>query len=90
MQENFCSNHDIINYCRNVFKIFVFIRHDSVIVDAMASVGLNSFMILVMMVVIWLILGMLLDSISIILLTVPLFVLLAGDMNLTHLQFLEF
>ena len=54
---------------------------DSVIVDAMASVGLNSFMILVMMVVIWLILGMLLDSISIILLTVPLFVLLAGDMN---------
>ena len=54
---------------------------DSVIVDAMTSVGLNSFMILVMMVVIWLILGMLLDSISIILLTVPLFILLAGDMN---------
>jgi tripartite ATP-independent transporter DctM subunit len=54
---------------------------DSVIVDAMASVGLNSFMILVMMVVIWLVLGMLLDSISIILLTVPLFILLAGDMN---------
>ena len=54
---------------------------DSVIVDAMASAGLNSFMILVMMVIIWLVLGMLLDSISIILLTVPLFILLAGDMN---------
>ena len=54
---------------------------DSVIVDAMTSAGLNSIMILVMMVVIWLILGMLLDSISIILLTVPLFILLAGDMN---------
>ena len=54
---------------------------DSVIVDAMSSVGLNEYMILVMMVVIWLILGMLLDSVSIILLTVPLFILLAGDMN---------
>ena len=54
---------------------------DSVIVDAMTSFGLNDTMILVMMVVIWLVLGMLLDSISIILLTVPLFILMAGDMN---------
>jgi tripartite ATP-independent transporter DctM subunit len=54
---------------------------DSVIVDAMTSAGLNEIMILVMMVVIWLVLGMLLDSISIILLTVPLFILMAGDMN---------
>ena len=54
---------------------------DSVIVDAMSSVGLNEYMILVMMVVIWLILGMLLDSVSIILLTVPLFIHLVPDMN---------
>ena len=38
-------------------------------------------MVLFMMVIIWLVLGMLLDSISIILLTVPLFILLIGDVN---------
>ena len=54
---------------------------DSLIVSAMQSAGLNEVMVLLMMVIIWLVLGMLLDSISIILLTVPLFILMAGDMN---------
>ena len=55
---------------------------DSLIISAMASVGLNEIMVLVMMVIIWLVLGMLLDSISIILLTVPLFIHLIGpDIN---------
>ena len=55
---------------------------DSLIVASMASVGLNEIMVLLMMVIIWLVLGMLLDSISIILLTVPLFIQLIGpDIN---------
>jgi C4-dicarboxylate transporter DctM subunit len=54
---------------------------DSLIVSAMQSAGLNEVMVLLMMVIIWLVLGMLLDSISIILLTVPLFILLIGDVN---------
>jgi TRAP-type C4-dicarboxylate transport system permease large subunit len=55
---------------------------DSLIIASMASVGLNEIMVLLMMVIIWLVLGMLLDSISIILLTVPLFIQLIGpDIN---------
>jgi tripartite ATP-independent transporter DctM subunit len=54
---------------------------NSIILEAITSVGLNQFAILIMMVVIWLVLGMLLDSISIILLTVPLFIHLVPDMN---------
>lgn len=45
--------------------------------DALLSLGLGIIGIFVMMVVIWLILGMLLDSISIILLTVPIFAIQA-------------
>ncbi|MBT5574865.1 TRAP transporter large permease [Alphaproteobacteria bacterium] len=51
------------------------------ILDAMNSVGINPYMLLVMMVIIWLLLGMLLDSISIILLTVPLFMSLNTVMD---------
>ena len=54
---------------------------NSIILEAITSVGLNQFAILIMMVVIWLVLGMLLDSISIILLTVPLFIHLVPEMN---------
>jgi C4-dicarboxylate transporter DctM subunit len=55
---------------------------DSLIIASMDSVGLNEIMVLLMMVIIWLVLGMLLDSISIILLTVPLFIQLIGpDIN---------
>jgi TRAP-type C4-dicarboxylate transport system permease large subunit len=54
---------------------------NSIILEAITSVGLNQFAILIMMVVIWLVLGMLLDSISIILLTVPLFIHLIPEMN---------
>mgnify|MGYP000075000565 CR=1 FL=1 len=75
------SFRKVIEQCLTLDENQEFSDIDSVIVDAMTSAGLNSIMILVMMVVIWLILGMLLDSISIILLTVPLFILLAGDMN---------
>ena len=45
----------------------------SIIKDAVLSVGIGGFGIAIMMIVIWLILGMILDSISIILLTVPIF-----------------
>ena len=52
-----------------------------IIRDALTSFGLGGAGILVMMVVIWLLLGMLLDSISIILLTVPIFAPMAMGMD---------
>ena len=54
---------------------------NTIIIDAISSVGMNEFSVLLMMVLIWLVLGMLLDSISIILLTVPLFIHLVPDVN---------
>ena len=54
---------------------------DSLIIGAMSSAGLDGAMGLIVMVIIWLILGMLLDSISIILLTVPLFMTLSSGMD---------
>ncbi len=54
---------------------------NTIIIDAISSVGMNQFSVLLMMVLIWLVLGMLLDSISIILLTVPLFIHLVPDVN---------
>ncbi len=54
---------------------------NTIIIDAISSVGMNEFSVLLMMVLIWLVLGMLLDSISIILLTVPLFIHLVPDIN---------
>ena len=54
---------------------------DSLIIGAMSSAGLDGAMGLIVMVIIWLLLGMLLDSISIILLTVPLFMTLSSGMD---------
>ena len=54
---------------------------DSLIIGAMTSAGLDGAMGLIVMVIIWLLLGMLLDSISIILLTVPLFMTLSSGMD---------
>ena len=54
---------------------------DSLIIGAMSSAGLDGTLGLIVMVVIWLLLGMLLDSISIILLTVPLFMTLNSGMD---------
>ena len=54
---------------------------DSLIIGAMTSAGLDGAMGLLVMVIIWLLLGMLLDSISIILLTVPLFMTLSSGMD---------
>ena len=45
----------------------------SIIKDSLLSLGIGGFGIAIMMIVIWLLLGMVLDSISIILLTVPIF-----------------
>ncbi len=45
----------------------------TIIKDALLSMGIGGFGIAIMMIVIWLVLGMILDSISIILLTVPIF-----------------
>ena len=52
-----------------------------VIRDALTSLGLGGLGIIVMMVVIWLLLGMLLDSVSIILLTVPIFAPMATGID---------
>ena len=52
-----------------------------IIRDALTTLGLGGLGIIVMMVVIWLLLGMLLDSISIILLTVPIFAPMAIGMD---------
>ncbi|MCZ6764208.1 MAG: TRAP transporter large permease [Alphaproteobacteria bacterium] len=49
--------------------------------DALINTGLEGIGIILMMVVIWLVLGMLLDSVSIILLTLPLFWPIAQDMG---------
>ncbi len=54
---------------------------NTIIIDAISSVGMNELSVLLMMVLIWLVLGMLLDSVSIILLTVPLFIHLVPDVN---------
>ncbi len=52
-----------------------------VIRDALTTLGLGGLGIIVMMVVIWLLLGMLLDSVSIILLTVPIFAPMAAGID---------
>ncbi len=52
-----------------------------IIRDSLTSLGLGGLGIFVMMVVIWLLLGMLLDSVSIILLTVPIFAPMAVGMD---------
>jgi TRAP-type C4-dicarboxylate transport system permease large subunit len=52
-----------------------------IIVTALQSIGLEGLWILIFMAIIWLVLGMLLDSISIILLTVPLFITLSSGMD---------
>ena len=52
-----------------------------IIRDSLTSLGLGGLGIYVMMVVIWLLLGMLLDSVSIILLTVPIFAPMAVGMD---------
>ena len=52
-----------------------------IIVTALQSIGLEGLWILIFMAIIWLVLGMLLDSISIILLTVPLFMTLSSGMD---------
>lgn len=52
-----------------------------IIVTALQSIGLEGLWILIFMATIWLVLGMLLDSISIILLTVPLFITLSSGMD---------
>ncbi len=54
---------------------------NTIIIDAISSVGMNELSVLLMMVLIWLVLGMLLDSVSIILLTVPLFIHLVPEVN---------
>ena len=52
-----------------------------IIVTALQSIGLEGLWVLIFMAIIWLVLGMLLDSISIILLTVPLFITLSSGMD---------
>lgn len=55
--------------------------------DFFESAGLSVLMILIVMTVIWLLLGMLIDSISIILLTVPIFVPLAVAAGISEIAF---
>jgi len=61
-----------------------------VIKDALLGTGLEGFGIILMMVVIWLVLGMLLDSVSIILLTLPLFWPIAQEMGVDPFAFAVF
>ncbi len=62
----------------------------SVIQDTLASVGFGSFGIYIVMVLIWLVLGMILDSASIILLTVPIFWPVAEALGFNELAFAIF
>ena len=61
-----------------------------VIQDTLASVGFGSFGIYIVMVLIWLVLGMILDSASIILLTVPIFWPVAEALGFNELAFAIF
>ena len=62
----------------------------SIIKDAVLSMGIGGFGIAIMMIVIWLILGMILDSISIILLTVPIFAVFAPLIGMDGFAFAIF
>ena len=61
-----------------------------VIQDTLSSVGFGSFGIYIVMVLIWLLLGMILDSASIILLTVPIFWPVAEALGFNELAFAIF
>ncbi len=72
----------ILLVCAGMYSRFLALGGiTDIIRDALTSLGLGGLGIIVMMVVIWLLLGMLLDSISIILLTVPIFAPMAIGMD---------
>jgi tripartite ATP-independent transporter DctM subunit len=54
------------------------------------GIGVDPFMIIALMVIIWILLGMLIDSVSIILLTVPIFAPIAGVLGFDPLAFAIF
>lgn len=62
----------------------------SIIKDSLLSLGIGGFGIALMMIVIWLLLGMVLDSISIILLTVPIFAAFAPLVGMDGFAFAIF
>ena len=62
----------------------------SIIKDSLLSLGIGGFGIAIMMIVIWLLLGMVLDSISIILLTVPIFATFAPLVGMDGFAFAIF
>ena len=62
----------------------------TLIKDALLSLGIGAFGIALMMIVIWLLLGMILDSISIILLTVPIFATFGGLIGMDGFAFAIF
>lgn len=62
----------------------------SIIEDALTSLGIGGFGIALMMIAIWLLLGMVLDSISIILLTVPIFAVFAPAVGMDGFAFAIF
>ena len=62
----------------------------SIIKDSLLSLGIGGFGIAIMMIVIWLLLGMVLDSISIILLTVPIFATFAPLIGMDGFAFAIF
>lgn len=72
----------ILLVCAGMYSRFLSLSGiNDIISDALGALGLGIVGIFVMMVVIWLLLGMVLDSVSIILLTVPIFVVQAGGMD---------
>jgi len=54
------------------------------------TLGVDPFMIIALMVIIWIVLGMLIDSVSIILITVPIFAPIAGAIGIDPLAFAIF
>ena len=62
----------------------------TIIKDSLLSLGIGAFGIAVMMIVLWLLLGMILDSISIILLTVPIFATFAPLLGMDGFAFAIF
>lgn len=62
----------------------------TIIKDSLLSLGIGAFGIALMMIVIWLLLGMILDSISIILLTVPIFATFAPLLGMDGFAFAIF
>ena len=62
----------------------------SIIKDSLLSLGIGAFGIALMMIVLWLLLGMILDSISIILLTVPIFATFAPLLGMDGFAFAIF